>query len=169
MAVLNFAYGSNMSRARLEARVGACRSLGAARLDAYVLRYHKRGRDGSGKCDAYYTGALTDAMYGVVFELDQRQGERLDGFEGLDYVRKTVEVSIGGQPHEAFAYVVKPEAIQPNLSPFPWYHAFVLQGAIEANLPPDYIERLRTVVTVPDPDPARQAENDRILAGQFRP
>ena len=50
--LLYFAYGSNLHPERLRERVPSAESLGVARLEAHVLRFHKRGRDGSGKCDA---------------------------------------------------------------------------------------------------------------------
>lgn len=51
--ILYFAYGSNMSSARLRARVPSCRPIGIAFLPGHELRFHKRSKDGSGKCDAF--------------------------------------------------------------------------------------------------------------------
>ena len=36
-------------------------------------------RDGSGKCDAFRTGAATDAVHGVLFEISSFELEKLDG------------------------------------------------------------------------------------------
>lgn len=80
-----FAYGSNMSRARLEARVGPCQDRGHAWLDGFDLRFHKRGRDGSGKCDAFATGARTHILHGVLFGMSAAQREALHLFEGPGY------------------------------------------------------------------------------------
>ena len=64
---LYFAYGSNLHPARLAARTPSCHALGRAVLARHVLRFHKRGRDGSAKCDAWFTGDPTDRLYGVVY------------------------------------------------------------------------------------------------------
>jgi hypothetical protein len=68
MTQLYFAYGSNMSSGRL--RPGAVPA-GAARLEGYRLRCNKRGRDGSGKAEAW----------GVLFWLPDPDWEALDRFE----------------------------------------------------------------------------------------
>ena len=61
--MLHFGYGSNMYKARIECRLGPCDWLGAASLTGFVLRFHKRGRDGSGKCDALRTGDPADRLH----------------------------------------------------------------------------------------------------------
>lgn len=170
--MLYWAFGSNMSRARLEMRVGPTVLLGCARADRYDLRFHKRGKDGSGKCDAYFTDDEAHSMYGAVFELTDEQAVVLDGFEGADYERKAIEVTLLSPPEDrgaagdtcdVDAYIVRPNAIVPGLSPFSWYHAFVLTGAIDAGLPTDYIDVIRGIDCIVDPDRARHAENEAIL------
>ena len=158
-----FAYGSNMCRQRLEARVGGCEPGGAARLDGHVLRFHKRGRDGSGKCDAYGTGRADDAMHGVLFGLSAAQCEALHAFEGPGYAVRSVRVATSGGDLEAFAYVAHAHAVDPALEPFDWYKAFVVAGAREAGLPASYLSALDAVPARRDPDPARARDNDRIL------
>jgi gamma-glutamylcyclotransferase len=74
-----FAYGSNMSRARLEARLGPVRDLGRARCPDRHHRFSKLGRDGTGKGNIeVLAGAL---VWGVVYELGETQLERLAKFE----------------------------------------------------------------------------------------
>ena len=51
MSDLYFAYGSNMSSARLAARLGPTRCLGRAVLDHFALAWNKPGLDGSGKAN----------------------------------------------------------------------------------------------------------------------
>ena len=162
--MLYFAYGSNMAPARIEDRLGPCPLLGAATLAGYELAFHKRGRDGSGKCDAYRTGG-DSLMYGAVFELTERQSNALDRFEGPHYERQTIPLSLGGNEVEAFAYVALSHAIDTALRPYPWYLAFVLHGAEVNQLPKHYVEAIRRQPTIIDPDPKRQAVNDRILSG----
>ena len=71
--VLYFAYGSNMSSERLRARTPSATSLGRARLPGYTLRWHKLGRDGSGKCDIEPSNAPRAAVWGVLYEIDSAE------------------------------------------------------------------------------------------------
>jgi hypothetical protein len=48
-----FAYGSNMETARLRERMPSAKPLGVAKLSGHELRFHKRSKDGSGKCNAF--------------------------------------------------------------------------------------------------------------------
>ncbi len=65
---LYFAYGSNMTSARLRARIPSARSVGAARIDGRRLVCNKRGRDGSGK--ANLCASPGGEAWGVVYEVD---------------------------------------------------------------------------------------------------
>ena len=58
-----FAYGSNCNQAIMEkkgviARTPSARPVGTSLLPGHRLTFHKRGRDGSGKCDAFETAHL---------------------------------------------------------------------------------------------------------------
>lgn len=84
-----FAYGSNLSRARLEARVGAVRVVGRAQLEAYRHRFSKLGRDGTAKGNIEQN--RDTAVWGVIYDLDGAQHERLIEFES-GYRQSTLEV-----------------------------------------------------------------------------
>ena len=88
--MLYFGYGSNLLAARIERRLGPCEWLGAASFAGHALRFHKRGGDGSGKCDAFRTGDPGDRLWGGLFRLDDRQLAELDRIEGPGYERRTV-------------------------------------------------------------------------------
>lgn len=142
-----FAYGSNMSIARLRARTPSAVSLGRHHLGEHDLRFHKSGADRSAKCDAFHTGIRSDRVIGVLFEIDSREKVMLDRAEGLGngYEEKSVVVvSAEGTPVQAFTYVAT--HIDDSLAPFSWYVHHVLTGALEALLPEDYIDtRIRAV------------------------
>ena len=53
----------------------------------------------------------------------------------------------------------------PKLRPYDWYKAFVVQGATENALPAAYIELIRAVPSQTDPNTARRARNQALLAG----
>ena len=155
-------YGSNMLAARLERRLGSCERLGAASLPGFALRFHKRGGDGSGKCDALATGEPDDRLWGALFRLGDEQLATLDRIEGPGYARATVEVGLAGRVVAADLYVARPEALAPGLPPFDWYKELVLAGALELALPREYICAIEAVRSVPDPDPERAARNRLI-------
>jgi hypothetical protein len=158
-----FAYGSNMARHRLEARIGPCQTGGHAWLDGYDLRFHKRGRDGSGKCDAYATGDASHRLHGVLFGICATQRAVLHEVEGPGYGVQRMTVTCERRVVEAFLYVARRQAIEDGLRPFDWYQAFVISGARQHDLPVHYVCRLARVVTARDPDRRRADENAAIL------
>ena len=165
--MLYFGYGSNLLAARIERRLGPCEWLGAASFAGHALRFHKRGGDGSGKCDAFRTGDPGDRLWGALFGLDDRQLAELDRIEGPGYERRTVEVVLGERMLEADLYVARPQAIDSGLSPFDWYKELVLSGARENGLSRDYLDAIEAVPSVADPEPER-AERNRADLGLMR-
>ena len=81
--MIYFAYGSNMSLRRLRRRVPAAEVIGTAALAGHTLRFHKAGRDGSAKCDAFFTGSRRDTIHGVVFRIDAAGKRALDRVEEI--------------------------------------------------------------------------------------
>jgi len=159
-----FAYGSNMSGSRLRERVPSAEALGCFALNEHDLRFHKSSKDGSAKCDAYFTSDTRDAIFGVLFKIDPSEKSDLDKAEGLGYGYDEKEVTItalDGSSIDATTYVAT--NIDKNLMPYPWYLNHVLIGAQEASLPPDYIEaKIRSVETIEDSDRERDAQQRAI-------
>ncbi len=162
----NFAYGSNMSAARLRQRAPSARFRDIGRLEGHTLRWHKRGRDGSGKCDAEATGMDLDVVWGVLFEIDRSEKPRLDEAEGLHhgYDEKEVEIATVQGTVKALMYCATD--IAPALSPYHWYKAFVVAGARQHGLPEPYVRDLEQVESVGDPDANRAAINSEIDRGE---
>ncbi|MBW3166563.1 gamma-glutamylcyclotransferase family protein [Ferrimonas balearica] len=151
-----FAYGSNMSLRRLQQRVPSARRLALAMLPGHQMRFHKRGRDGSAKCDAFATEPVDAPLFGALFQLDPQHKPQLDLAEGLGvgYRQKIVQVQCQqGHWHRAFTYVAL--QLDPTLQPYHWYLEHVLIGAQESGLPPGYLSSLQQVMSVEDPDPLR--------------
>lgn len=73
-----FAYGSNMSIRWLRDRVPSAVMVGAAVLEHHRLGFHKRGMDGSAKCDVVPSTASVDCIHGVLFDLDEDHIHLLD-------------------------------------------------------------------------------------------
>lgn len=146
-----FAYGSNMSIARIGQRVPSASSLGLAILEQHQLRFHKIGTDGSAKCDAFLTGDSAHRVFGVLYTIDPDHKSLLDKVEGVGQGYEQKEISVtdsGGKLTSAFTYYAT--HIDDTLTPYSWYLNHVLVGAREASLPEDYIAELTGIATVDD-------------------
>ena len=164
-SIIYFSYGSNMSKRRIEERLGPCRALGAGCLKGYQLRFHKRGGDGSGKCTIQHTGDGRQHVLGGLFDLSQAQARVLDGFEGSGYSRQRVSLNHQGQLPNAYTYIAEAQSIDDSLIPFDWYRALVLEGARELKLARSYVHRIRSLPYKVDPDPIRRGSNLQIIQG----
>ncbi|MCY3841014.1 MAG: gamma-glutamylcyclotransferase [Gammaproteobacteria bacterium] len=144
---LYFAYGSNMSSERLRGRTPSAISLGRARLPGYALRWHKLGRDGSGKCDIDPSDAPGVVVWGVLYEINRTEKGGLDAVEGLGvgYDEHAVRVETDTVVCEAVTYKAKPDKIDAALRPLDWYKAHVIRGATEHGLPAEYVRRIAAV------------------------
>lgn len=154
--MLYFAYGSNLSSARLQKRVPSGKLLDTGIITRHRLVFHKIGRDGSAKCDAYCTGILEDYILGAVYRIDPQHKELLDKAEGLGkgYAIKYLEVLLNsGSRVNAFLYSAT--RIDTRIKPFHWYKEHVLRGMREHNFPEHYCECLKAVKSVEDHDPGR--------------
>ena len=166
-ATLYFAYGSNMLHARLAARCPSARALFVAHAPGWDIDFSKRGQDLSGKATlvrASHPGAIA---YGVVFEVADSEMPDLDRFEGRGngYERDddfAVIRSDTGDDIAAKTYIAAPTAIDPSLRPFDWYHALVLAGARQNNLPAPHISRIQSQTFTPDPRPDRPQRREAL-------
>ena len=145
-----FGYGSNMSTERLRARAPSASARGRGRLLHHALRWHKRGSDGSGKCDIVPTDAPS-VVWGVLFDVACADKPALDAAEGLGhgYFEKEVRVVTDDGECTALTYHANPERIDSALRPMAWYKDHVVRGAREHGLPADYINALDRVATSP--------------------
>lgn len=143
---LYFAYGSNLSTERLQARVPSARARCRGRLPHHALRWHKLGRDGSGKCDIVPTSA-PNVVWGVLFDVSRNEKPALDAVEGLGigYFEKEVRIVTGDGECLALTYHANPARTDAALRPFDWYKDYVVRGAREHALPADYIRALERV------------------------
>ena len=143
-----FGYGSNMSTERLRARVPSARARGRGRLLHHTLRWHKVGRDGSGKCDIEPTDTR-NVVWGVLYDVAWSEKPALDAAEGLGtgYFEKEVRIVTDDGECLALTYHANPDRIDSALRPRDWYKDYVVRGASEHGLPADYIRKLEQVAT----------------------
>ena len=166
-----FAYGSNMLTRRLTdpSRAPSAVACGVARAPGFVVRFHKVGADGSGKCTLITAGGDAATAFGVLYEVAEADGENLDRVEGVHtggYVRRSVEVRLAdGRTTNAMTYVAGAGHVDASLVPFDWYRDLVVAGVIEHGLPAHYVAELARVAALPDPDVARAARACRVLGG----
>ncbi|MCO8030813.1 gamma-glutamylcyclotransferase [Brevundimonas diminuta] len=154
-----FAYGSNMATARIQKRIPSAKPMGLAILSGHELRFHKRSKDNSAKCDAFATGNDDDAVVGVLFRFDPAERRALDAAEGAGKgydARMVTVLNSRGRRRKVLTYLASPSAIDNTQKPYTWYKNHVLVGAREHNLPADYVaERIEAVEALEDPDTTR--------------
>ena len=155
-----FAYGSNMPAARLTGRVPSVRLEGIGSLQSYDLRFHKISTDGSGKCDAFYTGEETDSIWGAIYRITPEDKKILDKYEP-GYEAKEIEVvTATGGTVKAFTYYAL--NIDEKRKPLCWYRHHVIAGAEEHGFPEEYIEYLKAVEFIRDGNQKRREKEMRI-------
>jgi hypothetical protein len=161
-----FAFGSNMLLARLSRRVPSAKVISIGTLTGHKLMWHKESSDGSGKCDALQTDNDSDVLYGVLFDMAEHDKSSLDAAEGLGYGYDEKIVSVFAKTEkemiEAVTYYAT--SIKDGYPPYHWYKSFVLEGAIENNLPDDYVEMIREVESIEDKNETRRLLNENILS-----
>ncbi len=160
-----FAYGSNLCTARLLARIPKATLRMTARLDEYVLRFHKIGEDGSGKCDIVPSADPGVCVHGAIYDLSPTDKNVLDKIEGVGSGYEVAQLEIktaGNRPIEVFTYTAT--RTSPTIRPYDWYRDFVLAGACEHAFPENYLTAIRNTKSIADPDPERCRSNRQILA-----
>lgn len=156
-----------MASERLLARIPGARKVCNAVLPDHRLRFRKSDSGKSGKCDIEVTGNRLDRVHGVVYQIPDQDKAILDRYEGLGvgYNDKLVELnSENKQVLSAFTYYAL--LIDEAMIPYHWYKGHVLHGAIEHQLPADYISIIEAVPSKKDPDTARSV-HELAIYGQY--
>ena len=162
-----FAYGSNMSSRRLQARVPAVAAAGTAALPGYRLAFVRGAvNDGSGKCNLCPTQREGARAQGVLWRLPEAAYVLLDEIEGVGYGYRRTEVLVEGAVGRLRAFTYVAEACEPvhACAPYDWYLAFVLAGAREHGLPWEYVTALSAQPVRTDRDPERAQRERAVLA-----
>lgn len=164
--VVYFAYGSNMSTARLRKRMPSCKPIGVATLPGHALCFHKRSSDKSAKCNAFASGN-NNRVIGVLYSFDPAERAKLDEAEGVgsgyEHAMVTV-INDKGRRQKVLTYLATPDYIDDCLQPYGWYKDFVLAGSREHALPQEYIAQyIQSVEAIEDPDKARDKKRRATL------
>ena len=157
-----FAYGSNMLRERLVARVSTARAVAVGVVRDFRLDFAKVSVDHSGKGDM--VSSPGGEVWGVLYEFDAAQKESLDEHEGRDYSARKVVVATSAGDETARAYIAEPHRRDAARVPYDWYLALIVTGAEQNELPTAYVEQLRHTPTMSDPEKLRPTRLDALMA-----
>lgn len=140
-----------MSVERLQKRVPSAQIIGVYSLTRHELKFHKIGKDGSAKCDAFFTGKVSDVVLGVLYSIKGSEKKWLDEAEGLGHGYEEKEVSLTNESdHTIVGFLYYATDINSVLRPFSWYVHHILNGAKTVKLPQTYIQQIDNVQTIED-------------------
>jgi len=148
------AYGSNLHPLRLTERASSARLIATSFLPNWSLHFHKRSKDGSGKCNILPGG---DGIHVAIFDISVEDKLLLDKIEGLGRGYSETLLSIP-DIGECVTYVAQQSHIDGSLAPYDWYKELVLMGARAHGFPDDYSQRISSLRAIEDPDPNRRAK-----------
>jgi gamma-glutamylcyclotransferase len=156
-----FAYGSNMSTQRLTApnRVPSAIVKTTGHIKGHALKFNKVSIDGSGKGSIEQTDNKDDLVYGVVYEIDEKEKPALDRAEGLGHGYEEIEIIVSTPVGDIVANTYYATNTKDTLKPYDSYMEYVIDGAKEHNLPKEYIKKIEAVNTIQDP---RRDPNSRL-------
>lgn len=149
------AYGSNLHPERLRARTPSAALKGTGMLEGFGLRFHKRGRDRSGKCNILESG---EGVYVAIYELSVEDKSELDQIEGVGNGYRSDVIDVAGFG-ECFVYHAEETHIDDELLPFDWYHEMVLLGCAAHAFPKTYVDRIADVEPLVDGHEQRSEDN----------
>ena len=115
--LLYLTYGSNLHPFRLQKRVPSALFHETIILPGWCLQFHKRGRDGSAKCNIIKSVSGDSRVYAALYFMDALEKEYLDQAEGLGkgYDQMDLHLPRYGR---IFCYVANPSHIESNLKRF---------------------------------------------------
>lgn len=155
-----FAYGSNMSVARLQQRVPSAIFVCVASLADHGLSFDKVSKDGSGKCTIF--PSQRECVLGGVFEIDIVDVLTLDRLEGLDFGYQKDEYTVLSDRGALDVFSYFATSRDASLRPYSWYKEHVVRGAREIGLPAEYTVTIESVGAEVDPDGQRARKELRI-------
>ena len=133
--MLHFAYGSNMSRALMEARCPTARALGIGTLPQWRFVI----------CPDGFASVMRvpgERVYGVLWKVMPRDLAAINAYENVEgglYLQRRLPVHYGGQRASALVYVARRQG---EGMPRPGYMSVVLNAAVDWSLPPAYIDSI---------------------------
>jgi gamma-glutamylcyclotransferase (GGCT)/AIG2-like uncharacterized protein YtfP len=153
LAVLYFAYGSNMSWTQMQHRCPGARFKCVAKLADHKLAFTRTSERWQGGGVADVAPDSGKAVWGVVYEVTPADLDSLDRWEGYvegraanEYTRGKVTILDRGRaskPLEAWIYRAVPQG--PHFAPGAAYRDTLVAGAKHWKLPELYVEDLEAI------------------------
>ena len=141
--IMHFAYGSNMDSNRLVKRIGIVSSAQRAFLSGFRFEFNKL----SYRLQTVYGNIMVDndsTVWGVLMEITQSQLDKLDISEGVENghyrQEKVIVITDDDVEHEAITYIAEDRWVKDGMKPTETYRDYVINGANEFQLPPEYVE-----------------------------
>jgi gamma-glutamylcyclotransferase len=108
---------------------------------------------------------LGGQVWGALYVIPDADLRTLDSGEG-GYSRTKLPVRTpDGDITRAWVYLASRPSNDPALRPYTWYKRFLVEGALEHCLPPEYILQLERIEAVQDPDQQRDREMRALACG----
>ncbi len=143
-----FAFGPTMLPATLHDEVPDGHFICVAKLGSHALRFERPAADGSGEAVAVATISPSDITWGVVWELEEGQLERLEDREriGPDCHWQDVEVDdVDGRRYSVNLAVVDRQVLDPSLRPERGHRDQLVEAARRHGFPRIYADLLAAV------------------------
>jgi len=160
MSLRYFAYGSNMETATFRGRREIeFTQAQPARADGWRLVLDKPSLVPMGCAFANMVADPGAHVFGVLYEIDEDAMAHLDLTEGVligNYHRLEIVVSpLRAAAASLQAYTLVSDRREPGLLPTDRYLGCLINGAIEPELPVEWVTHLRTFVTQPETEAER--------------
>lgn len=153
------AYGSNLHPIRLNERISSAQLVATSFVPNWSLQFHKRSKDGSGKCNILSGG---NGIHVAVFDISVADKRLLDRIEGLGTGYSEIMLAVPGIG-PCVSYAAESSHIDDSLLAYDWYKELVLLGARVHGFPENYLERINSVPVRQDPSPERRADSWKIV------
>lgn len=151
---------------RLQERVPSAQFTDRALLPGHVLTFDKLApKSNSGKCGIIENKRGIESVCGVIFDITEEELPLLDKVEGVGngYARTSVRTYAFDRDEYVDATTYIPTLRQPGIKPFCWYKALVIAGLEEHKFTDEYINRVREIETISDPDAERAKRHWRMV------
>lgn len=164
-SIYYFAYGSNLHPLRLVRRISSAKLIAPSSVIGYQLKFNKKGRDNSSKCNIEFTGSERDVVYGAVYEIDEHDLATLDKIEGLNhgYIHQGLTLKIDGHSSNVITYVAMPAYLDGQDKPFDWYKQLVLSGMAYWKFDKSYVQRYLSIGSKADNNLKRSKQMELFL------
>lgn len=143
-----FAYGSNLSKQRMQNRTGPLGASHVMRLDGYRLAFNNTDMDGA-ELYANIVPSAGAVTWGAAYWCSPQAMAALDQYEGVAdgcYRREWIEIeTTDGQRLQAEVYVGGERFTVAEGRPSDWYLDIILLGAKEHGLPDVYIRGIEVL------------------------